>query len=161
MSHNSSRDIPKQVAIPTACALIFAAMVGFYKLKHINDFDTGLMLMLIFYGFCVAQFVSIAWGCRKIPKKEVLAALGLISIVFFYLHHLAEKNPYLFIVSDFIILEVVCVAFGIHWRNKYYPEQIKKYHSDCLSNFIANFLDALSHSVKTIKDKLFTSTPNS
>jgi len=151
MSNSSA--IPAQVGYPLAAAFLWMAFLHLLKINQTFNFLSIHAGFLTLMGFYLAQGVAIAWGCKKIPKDQIFYAVGAAAAVAFVFHLLSEKTPPLIYLGDFLVLEVLCVAFGIHWRKKYYSQQIKHYHNDFLSNLIARAIDFGISVIKKIKDK--------
>lgn len=141
---------PLQVKIPLLVAILIGVSLLIYNMNH-SVFSGETLSMLIFYLGPITQFVCIKWACKKIPFHKILICLAIVFSIFAALHHEAETNPLLFMFIDFIILEVICVAFGINWRKEYYPEQDKDYEHTHISNFVKKTLDVVTISLEKLK----------
>ncbi len=150
---SNSLPIPAQVAYPLAAAFIWTAFLHWHKINQPDNFLSIHAGFLTLLGLFLAQGVAIGWGCKKIPKRQIIYAVGSAAVIAFVFHLLSEKTPPLIYLGDFLVLEVLCVAFGIHWRKQYYSQQIKHYHNDFLSNLIARTMDFGIAVIKKIKDK--------
>lgn len=140
---SGTKDVPTQIKIPALVALGWLFFMCVYTINHVKEISGELLSFLVLSGFFVAQFVSIAWGCKKIPKLQIAVTMVVVLGIFYALHHFAEHFPPFFLVVDFIILQVVCVALGVIWRHFYYKDQIGNYQHDKISNFIQRLLDLI------------------
>jgi len=141
--NSGTKEVPIQIKIPLLMAIGWLIFMAVYTINHIKEISGELFSFLVLSGFFVAQFVSIAWGCKKIPKLQIAVAMVVVLGVFYASHHFAEHFPPFFLAVDFIILEVVCVALGVIWRQFYYKDQIGNYQHDRISNFIQWLLDLI------------------